>query len=246
MLAVDLLLDGGVDLALADVLVHRVVGKAEVVLVRLAGQAVGRRLDEEALGQTQLCAQRDDLLGRVHAERRERARAVAVDRAVADPVLGEVRGIDDDAALLALRDGIQRRHADAGRQVHLRLAARVDAHARHLVENAARAAVNIERVVADVQHVDKAVGIVDVRLHAVGHQHADDILATVGRHAQRRRDGAVLAARNADDGGLASAGLHLRAHPVEKSRKLLLCVEFCHSLLLLHITSAKREGSPPC
>ncbi len=67
--------------------------------------------------------------------------------------------------------------------------------------DAARAAVNIERVVADVQHVDKAVGIVDVRLHAVGHQHADDILATVGRHAQRRRDGAVLAARNADDGG---------------------------------------------
>lgn len=73
VLAVDLLLDGGVDLSLADVLVHRVVGKAEVVLVRLAGQAVGRRLDEEALGQTQLRAQRDDLLGCVHAERRERA-----------------------------------------------------------------------------------------------------------------------------------------------------------------------------
>ena len=65
-------------------------------------------------------------------------------------------------------------------------------------------------------------------------------------HKQQHQNGAVLAARNADDGGLASAGLHLRSHPVEKSRKLLLCVEFCHSLLLLHITSAKREGSPPC
>ena len=243
---VDLLFNGGIGDALADVFVHRVVGKAEVVLVGLAGQAVGRGLDEEALGQAQRAADGDDLLGGVHPDGRERARAVAVDGAVADPVLGEVGGVDHDARVHALGDGVQRRHADAGGKVDGGLAAGLDAEARHLAQNAARAAVNIERVVADVQHVDKAVGIVDVRLHAVGHQHADDILATVGRHAQRRRDGAVLAARNADDGGLASAGLHLRAHPVEKSRKLLLCVEFCHSLLLLHITSAKREGSPPC
>lgn len=66
VLMVDLLFNGGIGDALADVFVHRVVGKAEVVLVGLAGQAVGRGLDEEALGQAQRAADGDDLLGGVH------------------------------------------------------------------------------------------------------------------------------------------------------------------------------------
>ena len=133
------------------------IGEAEVVLVSLARQAVGRRLDEEALGKAQFRAQRDDLLGRVHAQRRKSARAVAVDRAVAHPVLREVGGVDHNAAVHALCDGVERRHADAGGQVHLRLAARLEADAVHLVEKPLRAALDIEGIAADTEMLDKAV-----------------------------------------------------------------------------------------
>ena len=40
---VDLLLDDGIHRSAADVLVHRVIGEAQIVLVGQAGEAVGRR-----------------------------------------------------------------------------------------------------------------------------------------------------------------------------------------------------------
>ena len=68
MQGVDALLDGRVHHAAADVLVHRAVGEAQIVLVGQAGEAVGRRLDEKLLRQAKLTAQSDDLLGGVHPQ----------------------------------------------------------------------------------------------------------------------------------------------------------------------------------
>ena len=64
VLMVDLLFNGGIGDALADVFVHRVVGKAEVVLVGLAGQAVGRGLEGAALGRAQRAAEGGERRGR--------------------------------------------------------------------------------------------------------------------------------------------------------------------------------------
>jgi len=55
------------------------------------------------------------------------------------------------------------RHADAGGEVDGGLAAGLDAKARHLAQNAARAAVDVEGVVLDAEEVHDAVGVVDGR-----------------------------------------------------------------------------------
>ena len=76
VLLVDLGPDLRVRLAGADVLVDGVVGKAQVVLVREAGETVGGGLQQELLRQAQLPAQGDDLLRGVHA-RGEKAPALS-------------------------------------------------------------------------------------------------------------------------------------------------------------------------
>ena len=248
VLAVDLLLDLRVADALADVLVHRVIGEAEVILVGQARQSVGRRLDQEALRKAQLRADGDDLLRGVHADGGECAGAVTVDRAVAHPVLREVGGVDHDAALHALRDGIERRHADAGGKIDRRLAAGLDADVFHLVQHAGSGCVNIEGIMANAQDLDQTVAVIDIGLDAVRHQHAHHVLAPVGRDAQRGDHAGVLAAGNADHGGFAAAIFHLRTHPVQKTGKLLLCIEFVHgatsSLVCPIVPQARRICKP--
>ena len=99
---------------------------------------------------------------------------------------------------------------------------------------AAHGGVDVDGVVPDAEELHQAVGVADVRLHAVGHQHAHDVLLAVGLAAQRRNDARILAAGDADDGGLAVARLHLRAHPVEQPGQLLFGVEIVHSHALPH------------
>ena len=223
---VDALLDGRVHHAAADVLVHRVIGEAQIVLVGQAGEAVGRRLDEELLRQAKLTAQGDDLLGGVHPQGGEGTGAVAVDGAVAYPVLAEVAGVDDDAALYGLGHGVQGGHADAAGQIDLRLAAGGQARLLHLVQHALNGVVDVDGGVGQVQVLHQCLGVVDVRLDAVGHEDAEDVFAAIGGHGQGGHGGAVLAAGDADDGGLAVAGIHLLGHPLQQAGQLYLGVEF--------------------
>ena len=123
VLPVDLGPDGGVADAPANVFVDGVIGEAQVVLVGEAGEAVGGGLHQELFRQAQHPAQGDDLLGGVHAQGRKGPGAVAVNGAVAHPVLREVGGVQHDAGVLALGDGVQRHHPHPGGQVHRGLAA---------------------------------------------------------------------------------------------------------------------------
>ena len=77
----------------------------------------------------------------------------------------------------------------------------------------------------------QCLGVVDVRLDAVGHQDTVHMIAAIGGGGQRRHGGAVLAAGDADDGGLAAAGLHLLAHPVQQAGQLFFCMKF-HEITL--------------
>ena len=99
------------------------VGKAQIVLVRQTGEPVGGGLDQEFFRQAQLRTKGDDLLRGVHSQGGEGSGGVAVDRAVAHPVLREVRGGQHDAGVLTLGDGGQRHHPHPGGQVHRGLAA---------------------------------------------------------------------------------------------------------------------------
>ena len=207
------------------------IGKAQVVLVGEAAETVGGGLQQELLRQAQLRPQGDDLLRGVHAQGGEGAGGVAVHSAVAHPVLGEIGGVQHDAAVLALGDGVQGQHPHPGGQVHRGLAAGLHTQAGHLIQDALGAALDVEHIVADAQELHQAVGIVDVRLDAVGHQHAHHVFLSIGRHGQGRHGGAVLAAGDADDGGLASAGLHLLAHPVQQAGQLFFCMKF-HEITL--------------
>ena len=92
---------------------------------------------------------------------------------------------------------------------------------------------DVDGAVGDLQVLHQTVGIVDVRLHAVGHQHAVHILPAVGRHSQRRHGGAVLPAGNADDGGLAVARLHHFIHPFQQAGQL-------------HLGVKVHKNAPPC
>ena len=85
--------------------------------------------------------------------------------------------------------------------------------------------VDIDGAVGNVQVLHQGLGIVDIRLDAVGHQDAVHVLAAVGGHCQRRHGAAVLAAGNADDGGFAMAQGHLLVHPLQQACQLLLRVK---------------------
>ena len=133
----------------------------------------------------------------------------------------------------ALRNGIERGHADAGGKVHRCLAAGLNADARHFVEDAAGAAVDIKGIIFDAEVFHDAVGVVDIGLHAVRHQHADHVFTAISLNTQRGDDGAVLAAGDADHGRFTAAAVHLPAHPVQKPRNVfsgLKILEIVHNL----------------
>ena len=128
-------------------------------------------------------------------------------------------------------DGVQRHHPHPGGQVYRGLAAGLHTQTRHLVQNAAGAALNVEYIVANSEKFHQTVGIVNVRLDAVRHQHAHHVFLSVGCYRQRRHHGAILSTGNADHGGFSAAGLHLLPHPVQQTGQLLLRVKF-HTLTL--------------
>ena len=88
--------------------------------------------------------------------------------------------------------------------------------------------VDVAGAVGDLQMLHQRLRVVDIRLNAVGHQHAIDVVPAIGRHRHGRHGGAVLAAGDADDGGLAAAAGHLLAHPLQHPGKLELYVESAH------------------
>ena len=141
-----------------------------------------------------------DLQDFLHAEvgqRAEVAGAVAVACGVADPVLGEVAGVRD-AAVVALRDGVDRHHAQPRRERERRCP--VD---RELIADRVQDAVvrllNVHDMVADAEVVHEHIARADVRLLAVRHEDADHAVHAQRLDAERRHDGAVLAAGDADD-----------------------------------------------
>ena len=85
---------------------------------------------------------------------------------------------------------------------------------------------DIDGAVGDLQVLYQRLGVVDVRLDAVGHQDTVHMIAAIGGGGQRRHGGAVLAAGDADDGGAAVAGFHLGVHPLQKADQLQLGVKF--------------------
>ena len=80
----------------------------------------------------------------------------------------------------------------------------------------------------DLQMLHQRLRVVDIRLNAVGHQHAIDVVPAIGRHRHGRHGGAVFAAGDADDGGFAAAAGHLLAHPLQHPGQLELYVESAH------------------
>ena len=114
----------------------------------------------------QLTAQRNDLLRGVHTQRREGAGAVTVDGAVAHPVLRQVAGVDDHAAVQRLGHGVQGGHADAAGQVYDGLAAGRQPYPLHLRQHALYRVVDVDGAVGDAQMLHQRLGVVDVRLDA--------------------------------------------------------------------------------
>ena len=98
---------------------------------------------------------------------------------------------------MALRHGVERRHADARRQVGAALLAQLKGYA---VDNAVHRVLDVDDEVADAEGIDQQLCHVDIRLLAVGHQHADDPVLSQRFHAEGGDNGAVLAARNTDNG----------------------------------------------
>ena len=191
------------------------VGEAQVILVREAGEPVRGRLLQKMLRQPQGPAQGNDLLGGIHAQGGEGPGAVAINGAVAHPILREVGGVDHRAAGQALCHGVEGGHADAGGQIHRSLAAGCKPRLLHLGQDALHRTLNVDGAVGDLQVLHQGLGKVNIRLHAVGHEHTIDILPAIGRHSQGRHGGAVLAAGDADDRGLAVAALHHFIHPFQ-------------------------------
>lgn len=199
MATVDLFLRLGiVDLAGADIAIEDRVGEAEVVLVRLAAEAVDRGLLHQNLGQTEITAHGLDLLNRQMRQGAEIAGCVAVAGGVAHPVLGEVAGIDH-AAVAALADGIDRCHADARGQVHDALVGEGQSR-RDRIFDALHGVVDIDLEAPDAQMVAEQVGHINIELLAVRHQNADDPVLAERLNADGGGHGAVLAAGNAQNG----------------------------------------------
>ena len=72
---------------------------------------------------------------------------------------------------MALGYRVQGRHADAGREVLYGLGGRLEGQ---LSDNSLVGVLDVDDVVLDAEGVDEKLRLVDIRLLAVGHQHADD------------------------------------------------------------------------
>mgnify|MGYP003178412645 CR=1 FL=1 len=104
-----------------------------------------------------------------------------------------------------------------------RLAAGGQARLLQLGQHPCHGIVDVAGAVGDLQMLHQRLRVVDIRLNAVGHQHAIDVVSAIGRHRHGRHGGAVLAA-----GDTAAAAGHLLAHPLQHPGKLELYVESAH------------------
>ena len=126
----------------------------------------------------------------------EIAGIVAVACRVAHPVLRQIAGVRH-ASVVALRHGVERRHADTRRQILAALLRQLERDAAH---HAVDRVLDVDHKTADAEVIRQKIRHVDVVLLAVGHQHADHAVFAERLDAQRRYDRAVLAAGNADHG----------------------------------------------
>ena len=201
VLAVDQSLDGRVFAdTRTDVLVQHRVGKAQIILVRLAGKAVGRGLFHKVAGQAENLADSLHLLHREAAQGGKVAGGISVAGAVTHPILGEVAGIGH-TAVVALGDGIQGRHTQAGGHVDARLGAgRMPQLVLHLGHEGLEGGTDIDVIPLDSQMFDQLDRVRDIRLDTVGHGDADDTVLAQSLNAQGGADAAVLASGNAYHG----------------------------------------------
>ena len=120
--------------------------------------------------------------------------------AVSHPVFGEVAGVYH-AAVVALGNGIQGGHPKARGHIDTGLPAGLMAQfVLHFGHQGLESRADIHAVVLDSQVLDEPVGIINIRLHPVGHGYANHPVHSQRLCTQRGTHAAVLATRNAQHG----------------------------------------------
>ena len=193
------LLGGGVvDLAGADIAIQHGIGKAQIVLVGFAAQAVDGNLVHQNVRQTQITAHLLDLIHRQVGHRAEISGGVTVAGGIAHPVLRKVAGVDH-TAVPALAHGVDRRHADAGGQIGEALGRELQTRG-HGVSDALYRVLDVHHIVLNSKMPAEQLGHINVMLHAVGHEHADDPILAQGFDTKGGGNRAVLSAGDAQHG----------------------------------------------
>ena len=150
MLAVDdLLFDGIIDLAGADISVKLGVGKAEILLVGLTAQTVYRYFLNKISRYVKQIADLLDLLNGQSRKGAEIAGGVAVSGGISDPILREVAGIDN-SAVTALGNGVDGGHTKSGGQVIYCLLGELQLLG-NVFENTLKSVLDIHYVMLDTQ-----------------------------------------------------------------------------------------------
>ena len=194
----------------ADVAIQGRIGEAQVILVGLAAEAVDGRLFNKHIRQAQRTAHGLDLLHGEMGQGREIAHGIAVARGIAHPVLREIAGVGH-AAVHALGNRVHGAHAQARRQILHRLRRNLRQGGFQLRHHALIGVMNVDDHAANAQVLYQSTGNVDIKLLAVGHQHAHHAVRTQRLGAQRGHNGAVLAAGDAQHG---AAALPVRVEPL--------------------------------
>ena len=134
------------------------------------------------------------------------------------------------AAVIALRNSIEGGHPQARRHIDARLGRSLVPQLRlHFLHQRLESASDVHIVMPDTQVVNEFEGIVNVRLHTIGHGYADYALTAQCLYAQGSGNAAVLAAGNAQHGATAlSVFLEPVPYPLYALILNFSCVE--HSL----------------
>ena len=232
--------------ARADIVIERRIGKAEVVLVRSVRQAVRGYFVNQMQGQAEVFSHRFHLLYGQFAKWGKVACRIAVAGGIANPILGQIAGVCH-SAIHRLREGVEGGHTDTRGKIDHRLAARFYAACFQAFQYAVHCFFDVANVKWDTQVRDEFFRIVNIALLAVGHKHADNSFFPKRFYAQRRDNGAILTARNADDGVTAfSVNLKPISYPLYGVRRYLFYVEIFHndSFFLAHFSYTPNSKSP--
>ena len=174
-----------------------VIGHPELLLVALPGKSVGRYLVDQVVREAHQPTQLAHVLLEHAGYRREVASQVPVQGAVSDRRLGEVPGAAYEAVALGhcLPDGIQGRHAEVRGEVDASLPPLVET--RYLRADAGIRCSDIHGDCSgDTGCGSGAVGVVEVGLLAVGHEHPDYVLVAERANHEGCAHGRVLPAGN--------------------------------------------------